>query len=145
MLYYVYAAVIVLCLITFRSIPGVICAVLPLMLTSVLCEALMVWLGIGVKVSTLPVIALGVGIGVDYSLYVGAVGGGVAQLQGVWVHPSLRGRGLARAGLAAVIAGTRATLAPTVSLYVNDFNTPAIAAYEAIGFNRVGMFSTVMF
>ncbi|HEY6131159.1 MAG TPA: MMPL family transporter [Halioglobus sp.] len=70
MLYYVYAAVILLCLITFRSVPGVICAVLPLMLTSILCEALMVWLGIGVKVATLPVIALGVGIGVDYSLYV---------------------------------------------------------------------------
>jgi len=70
MLYYVYAAVILLCLITFRSVPGVICAVLPLMLTSVLCEALMVWLGIGVKVATLPVIALGVGIGVDYALYV---------------------------------------------------------------------------
>jgi predicted RND superfamily exporter protein len=44
--------------------------VLPLMLTSVLCEALMVWLNIGVKVATLPVIALGVGIGVDYALYV---------------------------------------------------------------------------
>ena len=44
--------------------------VLPLMLTSILCEALMVWLGIGVKVATLPVIALGVGIGVDYALYV---------------------------------------------------------------------------
>ena len=70
MLFYVYGAVIVLCLITFRSIPGVICAVLPLMLTSILCEALMVWLGIGVKVATLPVIALGVGIGVDYALYV---------------------------------------------------------------------------
>lgn len=70
MLYYVYAAVIVLCLLTFRSIPGVICAVLPLMLTSILCEALMVYLGIGVKVATLPVIALGVGIGVDYALYV---------------------------------------------------------------------------
>ena len=49
---------------------GVVCAVLPLMLTSILCEALMVWLGIGVKVATLPVIALGVGIGVDYALYV---------------------------------------------------------------------------
>jgi predicted RND superfamily exporter protein len=48
----------------------VICAVLPLMLTSVLCEALMVALNIGVKVATLPVIALGVGIGVDYALYV---------------------------------------------------------------------------
>ena len=70
MLLYVYTAVIVLCLITFRSVPGVVCAVLPLMLTSVLCEALMVWLGIGVKVATLPVIALGVGIGVDYALYV---------------------------------------------------------------------------
>ncbi|MDH4039916.1 MAG: MMPL family transporter [Gammaproteobacteria bacterium] len=70
MLYYVYGAVILLCLLTFRSIAGVICAVVPLMLTSVLCEALMVWLGIGVKVATLPVIALGVGIGVDYALYV---------------------------------------------------------------------------
>jgi predicted RND superfamily exporter protein len=70
MLLYVYAAVIVLCMLTFRSVPGVICAVLPLMLTSILCEALMVWLGIGVKVATLPVIALGVGIGVDYALYV---------------------------------------------------------------------------
>jgi predicted RND superfamily exporter protein len=70
MLYYVYGAVIILCLLTFRSVPGVICAVLPLMLTSILCEALMVFLGIGVKVATLPVIALGVGIGVDYALYV---------------------------------------------------------------------------
>ena len=70
MLYYVYGAVVLLCILTFRSITGVVCAVLPLMLTSVLCEALMVWLGIGVKVATLPVIALGVGIGVDYALYV---------------------------------------------------------------------------
>lgn len=70
MLMWVYAAVIVLCLVTFRSWRAVLCAVLPLMLTSVLCEALMVALGIGVKVATLPVIALGVGIGVDYALYV---------------------------------------------------------------------------
>jgi predicted RND superfamily exporter protein len=69
MLLLVYAAVIVLAFITFRSWQAVICAVLPLMLTSVLCEALMVALGIGVKVATLPVIALGVGIGVDYALY----------------------------------------------------------------------------
>jgi uncharacterized protein len=66
----VYAAVIVLSFITFRSWRAVVCAVLPLMLTSVLCEALMVALHIGVKVATLPVIALGVGIGVDYALYV---------------------------------------------------------------------------
>ena len=66
----VYAAVIVLSFITFRSWRAVLCAVLPLALTTVLCEALMVVLGIGVKVATLPVIALGVGIGVDYALYV---------------------------------------------------------------------------
>ena len=70
MLFLVYAAVIVLAFITFRSWRAVVCAVLPLMLTSVLCEALMVGLNIGVKVATLPVIALGVGIGVDYALYV---------------------------------------------------------------------------
>ncbi|MCY1272496.1 efflux transporter, putative, hydrophobe/amphiphile efflux-3 family [compost metagenome] len=70
MLLLVYAAVIVLAFITFRSWRAVICAVVPLMITSMLCEALMVWLNIGVKVATLPVIALGVGIGVDYALYV---------------------------------------------------------------------------
>ncbi|WP_416425101.1 MMPL family transporter [Pseudomonas sp. App30] len=70
MLWWVYGAVVLLCMVTFRSWRAVLCAVLPLMLTSVLCEALMVWLGIGVKVATLPVIALGVGIGVDYALYV---------------------------------------------------------------------------
>ncbi len=69
MLFYVYAAVILLCFITFRSWRAVVVAVVPLMLTSILCEALMVWLGMGVKVATLPVIALGVGIGVDYALY----------------------------------------------------------------------------
>jgi len=70
MLFWVYGAVILLCLITFRSWRATLCAVIPLMLTSILCEALMVGLGIGVKVATLPVIALGVGIGVDYALYV---------------------------------------------------------------------------
>ncbi len=70
MLILVYVAVILLAFVTFRSWRAVLCAVLPLMLTSILCEALMVVLGIGVKVATLPVIALGVGIGVDYALYV---------------------------------------------------------------------------
>jgi predicted RND superfamily exporter protein len=70
MLLWVYAAVIVLCLVAFRSWRAVVCAIVPLMLTSVLAEALMVWLNMGVKVATLPVIALGVGIGVDYALYV---------------------------------------------------------------------------
>jgi predicted RND superfamily exporter protein len=70
MMLLVYAAVIVLAFITFRSWRAVLVAVLPLMLTSVLAEALMVSLGMGVKVATLPVIALGVGIGVDYALYI---------------------------------------------------------------------------
>ncbi|WP_298378913.1 MMPL family transporter [Azospirillum sp.] len=70
MLYLVYGAVMLLSFITFRSWRAVLVAVLPLMLTSVLAEALMVWLGMGVKVATLPVIALGVGIGVDYALYI---------------------------------------------------------------------------
>ncbi|WP_332671947.1 efflux RND transporter permease subunit [Aromatoleum sp.] len=69
MLLYVYAAVALLCLITFRNWRAVIVALLPLVLTSVLAEALMVHLGIGVKVATLPVVALGVGIGVDYAIY----------------------------------------------------------------------------
>ncbi|WP_232532904.1 efflux RND transporter permease subunit [Ramlibacter pinisoli] len=70
MLLLVYAAVVALCFITFRSWRAVVVAVVPLVLTSVLAEALMVALGIGVKVATLPVIALGVGIGVDYALYI---------------------------------------------------------------------------
>ncbi|HCF1525212.1 efflux RND transporter permease subunit [Pseudomonas aeruginosa] len=70
MLLGVYFAVTLLCVIAFRSWRAVLCAMLPLVLTSILVEALMVKLGIGIKVSTLPVIALGVGIGVDYALYV---------------------------------------------------------------------------
>lgn len=64
-----YGAVILLCFITFRSWRAVLVAVIPLGITSILCEALMVWLGIGIKVATLPVIAVGVGVGVDYALY----------------------------------------------------------------------------
>ena len=70
MLLLVYGAVVVLCFITFRSWRAVVVAVLPLVVTSLLAEALMVALGMGVKVATLPVIALGVGIGVDYALYI---------------------------------------------------------------------------
>lgn len=69
MLLLVYLAVGLLCLINFRSWRAVIVALVPLIITSMLCEALMVMLGIGIKVATLPVIALGVGIGVDYALY----------------------------------------------------------------------------
>jgi uncharacterized protein len=70
MLLLVYGVVIVLCFIAFRSWRPVVCIILPLVLTSFLCEALMTVLGIGIKVATLPVIALGVGIGVDYGVYI---------------------------------------------------------------------------
>jgi len=70
MLLGVYAAVVLLSLVAFRSWRAVLVAVLPLLLTSILAEALMVMLGIGLKVATLPVTALGVGIGVDYALYI---------------------------------------------------------------------------
>ncbi len=66
----VYIWVAVMCMITFRSVPATICIVLPLILTSILGNALMAFLGIGMKVATLPVIALGVGIGVDYGIYI---------------------------------------------------------------------------
>ena len=66
----VFSAVILLCLVTYRSIRAVLCIVLPLALVSLLAYALMSLLEIGLKVSTLPVVALGVGIGVDYGIYI---------------------------------------------------------------------------
>lgn len=69
MIFLVYGAVVIVCFLAFRNWRAVVVAILPLVLTSILGEALMVQLGIGVKVATLPVIALGVGIGVDYALY----------------------------------------------------------------------------
>jgi len=69
MLFFVYAVVSFLCLLSFRSVRAVLCVILPLGLTSIIAEALMAQMGIGIKVATLPVIALGVGIGVDYGIY----------------------------------------------------------------------------
>jgi predicted RND superfamily exporter protein len=68
-LYWVFGAVIALCLITFRSVRATLCIVVPLVIVSYLAYALMVYLGIGLKTSTLPVVALGIGIGVDYGIY----------------------------------------------------------------------------
>jgi predicted RND superfamily exporter protein len=65
----VFAAVIVMCLVTFRSVTGTLCVILPLALVSILAYAVMAIVGIGLKVSTLPMVALGVGIGVDYGIY----------------------------------------------------------------------------
>ncbi|MFC7405275.1 GNAT family N-acetyltransferase [Georgenia alba] len=76
---------------------------------------------------------------------VGALALGVAQIQGVWVHPEHRGRGLGSSGMAAVVEDVRARLAPTVSLYVNSYNTAAMATYRRVGFHRVGTYATVLF
>jgi predicted RND superfamily exporter protein len=65
----VFAAVILMCLVTFRSVTGTLCVILPLALVSILAYAVMALAGIGLKVSTLPMVALGVGIGVDYGIY----------------------------------------------------------------------------
>lgn len=70
MMLWVYTAVIVLCLLTYRSFMATLCIVLPLALVSVLANALMAQMNIGLKVNTLPVAALGVGIGVDYAIYI---------------------------------------------------------------------------
>jgi predicted RND superfamily exporter protein len=65
----IFGALLMMCMITFRSLRATLCILIPLAIVSVLCEALMPALGIGLKVSTLPVIALGVGVGVDYGIY----------------------------------------------------------------------------
>ena len=72
----------------------------------------------------------------------GSVSGSVCQVQGVWLDPALRGRGLAAPAMAAVVRLAQ-TMVPTVSLYVNDYNLPARATYARVGFNEVGEFATV--
>lgn len=68
-----------------------------------------------------------------------------AQVQGVYVHPDRRGEGLSIAGMAAVVALVRERVAPTVSLYVNEWNAAARAAYDRVGFRESGRLSTLMF
>lgn len=75
----------------------------------------------------------------------GAVCDGVAQVQGVWVPPDHRGRRLSEGGMATVVQITRQDVAPVVSLYVNQFNLPALASYRRVGFREVGAYATVLF
>jgi predicted GNAT family acetyltransferase len=75
---------------------------------------------------------------------IGSVALGVAQVQGVWVAPRWRGQGLAVPAMAAVVEHVRAEIAPVVTLYVNDFNTPARATYARVGFAEIGSFATVL-
>ena len=82
---------------------------------------------------------------VVFKAELGAVAGGVAQVQGVWVAPDRRGERLSEAGMAAVVQIARGEVAPLVSLYVNSYNTRALAAYRAVGFRQVGTYATVLF
>lgn len=114
MLLYIYAAVMALCLLAFRSWRGVVCIVLPLGVVSILSYALMSLLGIGLKTSTLPVAALGVGIGVDYGIYI------YSRLQelrgeGLDLRSAYR-RTLGSAGNAVLVTGL--TLAIGVSTWI---------------------------
>jgi hypothetical protein len=76
---------------------------------------------------------------------IGAVSRAACQLQGVWVAPAFRGRGIGTAGTAAVVEYARTSVAPVVSLYVNDFNASARAAYRRVGFREVGRYASVLF
>jgi len=82
---------------------------------------------------------------VVFKAEVGAASAKACQVQGVWVHPSLRGRGLSESGTAAVVDLARRSIAPVVTLYVNDYNTPARRAYERVGFRQIGTFTSVLF
>ena len=82
---------------------------------------------------------------VIFKAEIGAVCRAACQIQGVWVAPSHRGRGIGTAGTAAVVEYARAAIAPVVSLYVNDYNTSARAAYRRVGFREVGRYASVLF
>jgi len=82
---------------------------------------------------------------VEFKAEVGVVAGGVAQLQGVWIPPHLRGRGMSAPAVAAVVLDAQRRLAPTVSLYANAHNERALRCYRRVGFEQVGTFATVLF
>jgi uncharacterized protein len=82
---------------------------------------------------------------VVFKAEVGAATSAACQIQGVWVDPALRGRGLSVTGMAAVVSLCLRDLAPAVSLYVNDFNARARRSYERVGFKQVGTFASVLF
>jgi hypothetical protein len=82
---------------------------------------------------------------ITFKAEVGAVTRTACQVQGVWVDPAVRGRGISSAGMAAVVHACLRDVAPAVSLYVNDFNAPARRAYERVGFTQVGIFASILF
>ncbi len=80
---------------------------------------------------------------VIFKAELGSVSSQVTQIQGVWMNPSYRGRGLSAGYLAAVVELARQH-APVTSLYVNDYNAPAMASYRRVGFERIGTFATIL-
>ncbi|MFG3403924.1 GNAT family N-acetyltransferase [Streptomyces sp. NPDC048142] len=82
---------------------------------------------------------------VVFKAEIGAATPQACQIQGVWVAPEHRGKGLSETGMAAVLRYALADVAPVVSLYVNDYNTPARKAYHRVGFREVGAFMSVLF
>lgn len=82
---------------------------------------------------------------VIFKAEVGAVTPQACQVQGVWVRPDHRGRGLAAPGMAAVVTEAMSSIAPIVSLYVNDYNAPARATYARVGFTERNRFMSVLF
>jgi predicted GNAT family acetyltransferase len=82
---------------------------------------------------------------VMFKAEIGAVTPHACQVQGVWVRPELRGQGLAVAGMAAVVQEALRSIAPVVSLYVNDFNAPARAVYRKVGFTEVATLTSILF
>lgn len=81
---------------------------------------------------------------VIFKAELGTVSTTTAQIQGVWVNPDYRGQGLS-AGYMSAVVNEALKLAPVVSLYVNSFNTRALALYKTVGFTRTGEFATVLF
>jgi uncharacterized protein len=82
---------------------------------------------------------------VVFKAEIGAATTQACQIQGVWVAPEFRGRGLSETGMAAVLRYALEDVAPVASLYVNDYNTAARAAYRRVGFREVGAFMSVLF
>jgi predicted GNAT family acetyltransferase len=82
---------------------------------------------------------------VVFKAEIGAITPQACQVQGVWVDPDMRGRGPAAAGMAAVVEQALKYFAPLVTLYVNDYNLPARAAYRKVGFREVDTFMSVLF
>jgi predicted GNAT family acetyltransferase len=82
---------------------------------------------------------------VVFKAEVGAASAHACQVQGVWVDPGRRGQGISAPAMAAVVEMARRTIAPTVSLYVNDYNVAARRCYEDVGFRQHGEFATVLF